>query len=39
MACLCLSGGIIFMIPFLHEVYYIPLQKALDINNFQLGVG
>jgi nitrate/nitrite transporter NarK len=38
MACLSLSGGIIFMIPFLHEVYYIPLQKALDMTNTQLGV-
>jgi predicted MFS family arabinose efflux permease len=38
MACLCLSGGIIFMIPFLHEVYYIPLQKALDITNTQLAL-
>ena len=38
MACLSLSGGIIFMIPFLREVYYIPLQKALDISNTQLGV-
>jgi nitrate/nitrite transporter NarK len=38
MACLCLSGGIIFMIPFLREVYYIPLQKALGISNTQLGV-
>lgn len=38
MACLCLSGGIIFLIPFLREVYYIPLQKALGISNTQLGV-
>ncbi len=38
MACLCLSGGIIFLLPFLREVYYIPLQKALDLTNTQLGV-
>lgn len=38
MACLCLSGGIIFMLPFLREVYYIPLQKALSLTNTQLGV-
>jgi len=38
MACLCLSGGLIFMLPFLREVYYIPLQKALDLSNTQLGV-
>jgi len=38
MACLCLSGGLIFMLPFLREVYYIPLQKALNLSNTQLGV-
>jgi nitrate/nitrite transporter NarK len=38
MACLCLSGGIIFLLPFLREVYYIPLQKALRLTNTQLGV-
>ncbi len=26
------------MLPFLREVYYLPLQKALDLNNTQLGV-
>jgi nitrate/nitrite transporter NarK len=38
MACLSLSGGIIFLLPFLREVYYLPLQKALGISNTQLGV-
>jgi nitrate/nitrite transporter NarK len=38
MACLCLSGGVIFLLPFLREVYYIPLQKALNLSNTQLGV-
>ncbi len=38
MACLCLSGGIIFLLPFLREVYYFPLQKALDLTNTQLGI-
>ena len=38
MACLCLSGGAIFLLPFLREVYYIPLQRALDLTNTQLGV-
>jgi nitrate/nitrite transporter NarK len=38
MACLCLSGGIIFLLPFLREVYYIPLQKALHLTNTELGV-
>lgn len=38
MTCLCMSGGIIYLLPFLREVYYIPLQKALHLNNTQLGV-
>ncbi|MFP4081916.1 MAG: MFS transporter [Candidatus Aminicenantes bacterium] len=38
MACLCMSGGIIYLLPFLREVYYIPLQKALHLNHTQLGV-
>lgn len=38
MTCLCASGGIIYLLPFLREVYYIPLQKALHLNNTQLGV-
>jgi predicted MFS family arabinose efflux permease len=38
MACLCLSGEFIFMLPFLREIYHIPLQKALDLSNTQFGV-
>jgi nitrate/nitrite transporter NarK len=38
MACLSLSGGIIYLLPFLREVYYLPLQKALGVSNTQLGV-
>jgi len=38
MTCLCLSGGIIYLLPFLREVYYIPLQTALHLTNTQLGV-
>lgn len=38
MTCLCLSGGLIYLLPFLREVYYIPLQKALHLTNTQLGV-
>jgi hypothetical protein len=30
MAILCFSGGIIFMLPFLREVYYIPVMEAAD---------
>jgi nitrate/nitrite transporter NarK len=37
MSCLCLSGGLIYLLPFLREVYYIPLQRALDLSNTQLG--
>jgi len=37
MACLCLSGGLIYLLPFLREVYYIPLQKALQLSNTELG--
>jgi hypothetical protein len=28
MVILCLSGRFIFMLPFLREVYYIPMQQA-----------
>ena len=35
---LCLSGGIIFILPFLREVYYIPMQQAFAFNNTQMGV-
>jgi nitrate/nitrite transporter NarK len=38
MACLSLSGGLIYLLPFLREVYYLPLQRALGISNTQLGV-
>jgi nitrate/nitrite transporter NarK len=38
MTCLCLSGGIIFFLPHLREVYYIPLRNALHLSNTQLGV-
>jgi nitrate/nitrite transporter NarK len=35
---LCLSGGTIFMLPFLREVYYIPMQQAFSFSNTQMGV-
>jgi nitrate/nitrite transporter NarK len=38
MAILCFTGGIIFMLPFLREVYYIPMQQAFGYNNTQMGV-
>jgi nitrate/nitrite transporter NarK len=38
MTCLCLSGGIIYLLPYLREVYYLPLLEALNLTNTQLGV-
>ncbi|MEO1842207.1 MAG: MFS transporter, partial [Pseudomonadota bacterium] len=38
MTILCLSGGVIFFLPFLREVYYIPMQEAFGYNNTQLGI-
>ncbi|MHC4325485.1 MAG: MFS transporter [Planctomycetota bacterium] len=38
MMILCMSGGIIYFLPFLGEVYYLPLQKALAITKTQLGI-
>jgi len=38
MAALCMSGGIIFMLPFLREIYYIPMQNAFGFSNTQMGV-
>ncbi|MFQ5546817.1 MAG: nitrate/nitrite transporter [Woeseia sp.] len=37
MIVLSFSGGIIFMLPFLQEVYYIPLAQALDLTNTEVG--
>ncbi len=37
MAVLSLSGGIIFLLPFLQEVYYKPLADALELNNTEVG--
>ncbi len=38
MIILCFSGGIIFMLPFLREVYYLPMQEAFGYDNMQMGV-
>ena len=38
MTVLALSGGIIFLLPFLYEVYYRPLGDALNLTNTELGV-
>jgi len=37
MGVLSFSGGIIFALPFLQEIYYIPLAEALELNNTQVG--
>lgn len=37
MTVLSLSGGIIFLLPFLQEVYYKPLAQALALDNTQVG--
>jgi hypothetical protein len=31
MVALCMSGAIIFMLPFLREIYYIPMQNKWKI--------
>ncbi len=38
MVALCMSGAIIFMLPFLREIYYIPMQNAFGFTNTQMGV-
>lgn len=37
MAVLSLSGGVIFFLPFLQEVYYKPLAAALSLSNTEVG--
>jgi nitrate/nitrite transporter NarK len=37
MAVLSVSGGAIFLLPFLQEVYYKPLAETLSLNNIQVG--
>jgi sugar phosphate permease len=37
MIVLSLSGGIIFFLPFLQEVYYKPLADAMGLNNTEVG--
>jgi sugar phosphate permease len=37
MAVLSASGGAIFLLPFLQEVYYKPLMAALEIDNTRVG--
>ena len=37
MTVMSLAGGIIFLLPFLQEVYYKPLSDALNLTNTQVG--
>jgi MFS family permease len=37
MACLCLSGASIYLLPYSTEVYYKPLQTALGVDNQAIG--
>ena len=37
MVILCVSGGLIYLLPFMREVYYIPLQTALGLTNVEFG--
>jgi nitrate/nitrite transporter NarK len=37
MAVLSVSGGVIYLLPFLQEVYYKPLMQALRLDNTQVG--
>ena len=38
MVILSVSGGTIFLAPFLREVYYIPMQEAMNLSNTQMGM-
>jgi MFS family permease len=38
MTVLSFSGGIIFLLPFLREIYYRPMAGALSLTNTELGV-
>jgi nitrate/nitrite transporter NarK len=37
MTSLCLSGGVLYLLPYLFEIYYLPLQEALGLSRTQLG--
>ena len=38
MVLLCLSGSIIYWLPFLSEIYYVPMQDAFGFSKTQMGV-
>ncbi|MEM7282801.1 MAG: MFS transporter, partial [Pseudomonadota bacterium] len=37
MTVLSFAAGAVFLLPFLQEVYYIPLATAMDLSNTQVG--
>ena len=38
MVLLCLSGSIIYWLPFISEIYYVPVQAAFGFSKTQLGI-
>ena len=38
MALLCLSGGLIYWLPFLSEIYFVPMQHAFGFSKTQIGI-
>jgi sugar phosphate permease len=38
MVLLCLSGSIIYWLPFLSEIFYVPMQAALGFSKTQIGI-
>jgi MFS family permease len=38
MALLCLSGGLIYWLPFLSEIYFVPMQDAFGFSKTQIGI-
>jgi len=38
MALLCLSGSIIYFLPFFSETYYVPMKDAFGFSNTQMGI-
>jgi nitrate/nitrite transporter NarK len=38
MTVLCVSGGSIFNLPYVFEVWYVPMQEAMNLSKTQMGV-
>ncbi len=38
MVILCLAGGTIFNVVYVFEVYYLPLQQAMELSKSQIGM-